>query len=147
MKHFNELTPAEAERLALLSEEMGEAAQAIGKILRHGYESRSPLLPGSPTNRETLEREVGDVLCAMNLLTKAHDLDMAKIKEAKQGKEERVGRWLHHQTPSLQLPVYDGQCQCGHRRLVRYKNALFCEKCNKFNKALYSDWKFRETSQ
>ena len=37
---FNKLSAAEAERLALLLEELGEAQQAIGKILRHGYENR-----------------------------------------------------------------------------------------------------------
>lgn len=42
MKNFNGLSPAETERLALLSEEMGEVQQAIGKILRHGYESIHP---------------------------------------------------------------------------------------------------------
>jgi hypothetical protein len=36
---FNQLTDAEAERLALLAEECGEVVQVIGKILRHGYES------------------------------------------------------------------------------------------------------------
>ena len=46
MKHFNQLTPAEAERLALLLEELGEAQQAIGKILRHGYASTHPANPG-----------------------------------------------------------------------------------------------------
>ena len=34
---FNELSPAEVERLAILAEEMGEAIQVIGKVLRHGY--------------------------------------------------------------------------------------------------------------
>lgn len=46
IQHFNGLTPAEAERLALLSEELGEAQQAIGKILRHGYDSSNPVDPG-----------------------------------------------------------------------------------------------------
>lgn len=59
MEHFNRLTPAEAERLALLAEECGEVIQAIGKVLRHGFESTHP--DGGPTNRESLERECGDV--------------------------------------------------------------------------------------
>ena len=54
----NELTPAESERLALLSEEMGEAIQAIGKILRHGYESTGPKT--IVRNRTSLEKELGD---------------------------------------------------------------------------------------
>ena len=38
----NGLNDAEAERLAILLEEFGEAQQAVGKILRHGYESYDP---------------------------------------------------------------------------------------------------------
>jgi hypothetical protein len=55
MDHFNRLTPAEAERLALLLEELGEAQQIIGKILRHGYESYHPDDPET-TNRTLLAR-------------------------------------------------------------------------------------------
>ena len=40
--HFNGLTPAEAERLAMLAEEAAEVIQAVGKILRHGYASYHP---------------------------------------------------------------------------------------------------------
>ena len=64
---FNKLTPAEAERLALLSEECAEVIMAIGKILRHGFESRHP--NGGPTNRQTLERECGDLRHAVLLMT------------------------------------------------------------------------------
>lgn len=93
--HFNRLTPAEAERLALLSEEMGEAIQAIGKILRHGYESKHP--EGGPTNRETLEQELGDVRHCMIRLCESGDLSKAAIHEAADRKAERVGVYLHHQ--------------------------------------------------
>lgn len=40
-KFSNKLNDAQSERLALLLEELGEAQQAIGKILRHGYQSRT----------------------------------------------------------------------------------------------------------
>lgn len=43
MKHYNELTPEEHERLSLLMEECGEVVQIIGKIFRHGYERYPPL--------------------------------------------------------------------------------------------------------
>lgn len=95
MQHFNKLTPAEAERLALLSEELGEAQQAIGKILRHGYESRHP--EGGPTNRESLERELGDVRCAESLLTEASDLNPANIQAEAFNKSAKVRQYLHHQ--------------------------------------------------
>lgn len=52
-KPFNELNPAQVELLALLAEEMGEAIQAIGKVLRHGYESYHPVTEDG--NRESLD--------------------------------------------------------------------------------------------
>ena len=92
---FNQLTDAEAERLALLSEELGEAQQAIGKILRHGYESRHPC--GGPTNREDLQAELGDVKAAILLLTRIGDLSSHEILCDTLRKLDRVGQYMHHQ--------------------------------------------------
>jgi hypothetical protein len=92
---FNELSPAEAERLALLLEELGEVQQIIGKVLRHGYESRHP--DGGPTNRELLERELGDVQSAVDLMGAADDLSPSAILAARFEKTDRVHRYLHHQ--------------------------------------------------
>ena len=92
---FNGLTEAEAERLALLLEELGEAQQAIGKILRHGYENTHP--DGGPTNRETLEREIGDVKAAVNMMIVARDLVMTEIDAAGLRKLSWVRQYLHHQ--------------------------------------------------
>ena len=96
MEHFNQLHPAEAERLALLSEELGEAQQAIGKILRHGYESCHPGRPDGPTNREALERELGDVRLAMILLCERGDLSKESIHKRAELKREAVALYLHH---------------------------------------------------
>ena len=95
MDHFNRLTPAEAERLALLAEELGECTQAIGKILRHGYESRHP--NGGPTNRESLEREVADVRVAVALLISSRDLNINSVGAQEIIKRTSVGQYLHHQ--------------------------------------------------
>ena len=54
--HFNGLTPAEAERLAMLAEECGEVIQMVGKILRHGYDSYHPADPNT-TNKQLLGRD------------------------------------------------------------------------------------------
>lgn len=97
IEHFNKLTPAEAERLALLLEELGEAQQAIGKILRHGYESCHP--DGGPTNRESLERELGDVYHAMIRMWSVGDLDGNAVTQHADNKARTIGRYLHHQQP------------------------------------------------
>ena len=101
MEHFNRLTPAEAERLALLAEELGEATQAIGKILRHGYESRHP--DGGPTNRESLEREMGDVYHAMLRMWGAGDMNGNAVTQRADDKARSVGRYLHHQGHSAKV--------------------------------------------
>lgn len=96
---FNQLTCAEAERLALLSEELGEAQQAVGKILRHGYESvhPSPIAKDACTNRAKLEKELGDVLVAIQLMQYGNDVRRFIIDENKDEKLKRVREWLHHQ--------------------------------------------------
>lgn len=95
MKHFNQLTPSEAERLALLSEELGETIQAVGKILRHGYENTHP--DGGPTNRQSLERELGDVYAAVTLMWLRDDISTVAIQVHKANKLDNVEQYLHHQ--------------------------------------------------
>lgn len=95
VEHFNGLSPAQAERLALLAEEMGEALQAIGKVLRHGYRSTHPDFPNGPNNRDVLEREIGDVLCALRLLW-GYDLNYTNSDERAEIKAETVQKYLHH---------------------------------------------------
>jgi hypothetical protein len=96
-KHFNELTPAETERLALLMEECAEVQQMIGKILRHGYESCNPYDQLRTTNRALLERELGDAYLALLLMTEAGDVTPERIAERKDAKRESVEKYLHHQ--------------------------------------------------
>jgi NTP pyrophosphatase (non-canonical NTP hydrolase) len=96
-KPFNELTPAEAERLALLAEEMGEALQAIGKVLRHGYESYHPDHPEGPSNRHALTREIGDVYAAVCLMCDRGDLKHAEVAEGCERKKVAVQQYLHEQ--------------------------------------------------
>lgn len=67
-EHFNQLTPAQAERLAILMEECGEVIQIAGKILRHGYDSHHPVTQEG--NRAALLREIIDVKASMVILSK-----------------------------------------------------------------------------
>jgi NTP pyrophosphatase (non-canonical NTP hydrolase) len=103
MEHFNELTPAQAELLALLAEECGECIQAIGKILRHGYASANPLRPGSMNNADVLAKEMGDVRAAMIMLCNAGPVSKEQVHSNADTKLANVGRWLHHQAPNVEL--------------------------------------------
>lgn len=97
MYNFNELTPAETERLAILAEEMGEAIQVIGKILRHGYESHNPLLEDSLHNRAELEKEIGDVELIIYMMAEANDINRNAVDRNRIAKSKKIVKWLHHQ--------------------------------------------------
>lgn len=90
---FNKLTPAEAERLFILSEECGEVVQAIGKILRHGYESK---YSNGITNREQLEIEIADVTLMIEFLIDNKDISVSNLEDATHNKLQRIDNYLHH---------------------------------------------------
>lgn len=91
---YNQLTPAQAERLAMLAEECGEVIQIVGKILRHGYSSAHPDRP-HVSNRELLGRELTDLYAVASSLCRdnvpegsLHDQDEAWVNKL---------RYAHHQ--------------------------------------------------
>lgn len=93
------LTPAEIERLAMLAEECGEVVQAVGKILRHGWESQSPY--GSKTNQVALEREIGNVRAIVGLMLDSRDLRLGDIQHWQRSKRAALAKWTHHQACSM----------------------------------------------
>lgn len=95
-EHFNKLSPAEAERLALLVEELGEAQQAVGKILRHGYESFNPCAPDHKGNRQDLMKELADVRAVIQMMILRGDVSEPILKLLENDKLETVSHWLHH---------------------------------------------------
>ena len=97
MENFNQLSNAETERLAILSEELGEVLQVVGKTLRHGFESRNPLEADSQTNRRLLEKELGDVLNVLNMMYAAGDIVQETVAERTKYKASTIAKWLHHQ--------------------------------------------------
>ena len=94
-EHFNKLTPAEAERIALLMEECGEVVQICGKILRHGFESRHPT--GTTTNRTELAKELGDVEAAVLIMNNTGDIADCMVKGNAMLKLGKVHHYMHHQ--------------------------------------------------
>ena len=97
MKFNNGLSDSELERLAILSEEMGEAIQVIGKIIRHGYESKHPSCNEGPDNRQSLEKELGDVLAIMEIMKERKDIDTLDIEHHITLKRMNIIPYLHHQ--------------------------------------------------
>lgn len=97
MPHFNGLTPAEAERLAYLAEKCAEVIGIICKIQRHGFDSFHPDRPPpeGETNREMLEREIGDVLIGIGMLSDSGDVAMDAIE--RHSDKGPPLKWLHHQ--------------------------------------------------
>lgn len=94
-RQFNGLSAAEHERLSILMEEMAEAQQVIGKILRHGFESSHPDAIET-TNRNLLENELGDVTAALEMLVSAGDVNTLRIAEAARRKHRNIKQYLHH---------------------------------------------------
>ncbi len=98
MQHFNQLTPAEAERIAILMEECGEVIQACGKILRHGYESYNPFDTNKITNRVKLASELGDVAAAT--VAMHNDIDMKLMSNVAAARPLKIAIFTHHQKDS-----------------------------------------------
>lgn len=93
---MRQVTDAERERLAILLEEMGEAQQVIGKILRHGW---SPTHAGKTyDNRGDLQNELGDVQAAVARLCRSGDVSRSSIHSRTEQKLAAGGTILRHQT-------------------------------------------------
>jgi hypothetical protein len=100
----NKLSAGQLERLAILAEELGEAQQVIGKIIRHGYDSGNPL-EAYVANETLLEKELGHVKFAMGMLWREGDISEARTIEACDAKGNSIKRWLHHQSqPAAPTP-------------------------------------------
>lgn len=70
------------ECMITLGEECAEVIQAISKIQRFGYANFNPDDP-SENNLQILQREIGDMLCMIDLLREEGVLDDHMIQNAK----------------------------------------------------------------
>ena len=93
--HFNQLTPAQAERLAMLIEECGEVIQIAGKILRHGYNSYHPERPHI-TNRELLQQELTDLAAVSHEIHSRDRVFMYDTQSLDAAWTKKM-RYAHHQ--------------------------------------------------
>lgn len=95
MTQFSPLSPAEIERLAILSEELGEAQQVVGKLIRHG--AVGVMGPRRWDNWADLERELGDVVFAIRLLAENGPMSARAINGWANAKRNRIDETLHYQ--------------------------------------------------
>lgn len=95
-EHFNNLAPAEAERLAMLAEECAEVIQIISKIQRHGYESYHPGDPLKTTNRAMLRKEVTDIAAVTASMLSRNDFEAFTDMDVKVAWRKKL-RYSHHQ--------------------------------------------------
>lgn len=93
----HDLTLADQELFALLAEECSEVVKICMKILRHGLHSHHPI--SGESNYTLLQRELGDVRAATQLLVQASDLELINDRNLADRAEEKllkVGKYLHH---------------------------------------------------
>ena len=98
-EHFNKLSPAELERLALLAEEASEVVHMCMKIMRHGYENYHPRYP-TRNNRLLLALELGEMLGVFEAMKRAGDFRAEELGElglACHDKMRVAAPYLHHQ--------------------------------------------------
>ena len=118
--HFNGLTPAEAERIAVLIEEAAEVQQIACKILRHGYRSGNPDLIVNQgkqgvtlTNREMLEKEIGHLKSATHRLYAAGDIVKERVTYHERRKDDTGGRYMHHQPDAPEVLFVEAAMAAG----------------------------------
>ena len=94
---FNQLTPDEAERLAMLAEECAEVIQMVGKILRHGLDSYHPSDP-VVSNRLLLTRELVDLESVVRAMVRHGEIYDPQGQDIPAAWKKKL-RYAHHQEP------------------------------------------------
>lgn len=77
------------ELLTITMEECAEVIQACSKIIRYGMESEYRGI----TARETLEKELGDLQCMIDLLHEGDCVSYTKVDEYAVVKHEKLRKW------------------------------------------------------
>ncbi len=95
MEHFNNLSPKQAELLAMLAEEAGEIVQVVGKILRHGLDSYHPDNPET-TNSMLLTKELTDLAAIRVAMFAAGMIGPVTSKATSVAWDKKL-RYAHHQ--------------------------------------------------
>jgi NTP pyrophosphatase (non-canonical NTP hydrolase) len=80
-----------AEALGILQEECAEVIQNVSKCRRFGLENE--YLNGQGTQRDNLEKEIGDVLAMIDILVDQGVLDSVQLEKAALAKKDKLKQW------------------------------------------------------
>jgi NTP pyrophosphatase (non-canonical NTP hydrolase) len=81
------------EALIITAEECAEVIQQISKIIRFGIDLPYVTAGDGTTNRQQLEKEVGDLICMIDILIELGIIDSRALTEAEIAKREKLKRW------------------------------------------------------
>ena len=81
------------EALIITAEECAEVIQQISKIIRFGIDLPYVTAGDGTTNREQLEKEIGDLRCMIELLQQMNIIDNVHITQAQMAKREKLRKW------------------------------------------------------
>lgn len=79
------------ELLIILQEECAEVSQVVSKIHRYGLYSYNPITHES--NDKLLHKEIGDLLCMIDLCIEQNILDIEVVETQKKLKRLRLKEW------------------------------------------------------
>ena len=83
------------EALIITAEECAEVTQQICKIMRFGLDTPYLTAGDGTTNREQLEKEVGDLMCMIDILIENGIIDSVGVTLAENSKREKLRKWSH----------------------------------------------------
>jgi NTP pyrophosphatase (non-canonical NTP hydrolase) len=81
------------EALIIAAEECAEVTQQICKIIRFGLDTPYVTAGDGTTNREQLEKEVGDLICMLDILFEQGIIDSNNVTRAEIAKREKLAKW------------------------------------------------------
>ena len=79
------------EILCILQEECAEVSQVICKIRRFGIDEIN--YNSNKSQQETLEEEIGDLWCLIDIAIERKMLNLDRLYQAKQNKREKLKKW------------------------------------------------------
>lgn len=85
----------ELERLAMLAEQLGRTAEAVGRVTRHGWDRAHDSIPR--TNRTMLEREIGKLQAVVDFMVQRGDLEKQQMRHWREVEDRAIPKFSRYQ--------------------------------------------------